>query len=97
MNLGSVASRVRNGEAVTFVATGNSMTPRIKSGDTVTVAPRTAIPKPGEVVLARVNGRWMLHKVSAVSPTGRRVQISNNHGRVNGWTAGSNVVGVLQD
>lgn len=43
MNLGSVASRVRNGETVTFVAVGNSMTPRVESGSEVTVAPRTEV------------------------------------------------------
>ena len=95
MNLGSVASRVRKGETVTFVAVGNSMTPRVESGSEVTVAPRTTTPKKGDVVLARVNGRWMLHLVSALAQNGQRVQISNNKGRVNGWTALSNVVGVL--
>ena len=95
MNLGSIASRVRDGETVTFVAVGNSMTPRIESGTEVTVAPLTAAPKKGDVVLARVNGRWMLHLVSALAQNGQRVQISNNHGRINGWTATSNVVGVL--
>lgn len=94
MNLGSVAARVRAGETVTFVAHGNSMTGRIDNGATVTVKPVEAVEK-GDVVLARVNGRWLLHLVSGVSHNGSRVQISNNHGRVNGWTARSNVVGGL--
>lgn len=95
MQLGVVASRIRQGESVTFVAHGNSMTPRIRSGETVTVAPLTEAPQKKDIVLARVNGRWMLHLVSAISANGTRIQISNAHGRINGWTARSNVIGRL--
>lgn len=95
MNLGAVASSIKKGEQVSFTAVGNSMVPRISSGSTVTVAPLSGHPKKGDIVLARVKGRWMLHLVSAISHDGRRVQISNNHGRINGWTSHSNVVGIL--
>jgi len=71
------------------------MTPRVESGTEVTVAPLSSQPQKGDVVLARVKGRWMLHLVSGLSQNGQRVQISNNHGRVNGWTAASNIVGKL--
>ena len=75
---------------------GNSMTPRINNGAVVTIAPfTTGAPTKGQVVLAKVHGRWYLHLVSAVKPG--QVQISNNHGHVNGWTSISNVVGVLQE
>ena len=96
MNLGSVAARVRAGETVTFKAHGNSMTGRIDNGATVTVGPvDVSKVRKGDVVLVRVNGRWLLHLVSGVSHNGSRVQISNNHGRVNGWTAVTNIAGAL--
>lgn len=98
MNLGSIASQVKTGQTVMFRVYGSSMKGRVENGDEVTVMP---VPgdnlRKGDVVLARVNGRWMLHLISAFGSNGRRVQISNNHGRINGWTARSNVVGVLCD
>jgi hypothetical protein len=95
MNLGSVASQIKKGETVTFKAVGNSMDPRIKNGEMVTVSPvGTAGVWIGDVVLAKVKGRWFLHLVTGIS--GRRIQISNNKGHVNGWTAISNVIGIAQ-
>lgn len=92
MNLGRIAALLREGDTVTFIAHGHSMAPRINDGDTVTVEPVTGdeISK-GEIVLARVNASWYLHLVTATDK--HRVQISNNHGHVNGWTARRNVVG----
>jgi hypothetical protein len=71
------------------------MTPIIKSGQLVTVEP---VLDPsgvtvGEAVLCKVRGRIMLHKVTAIR--GGQVQISNNHGHVNGWTKVENVFGRL--
>ena len=71
---------------------GNSMTPRIESGQLVAVRPlKEGEPSKGDVVLAKVNGRVYLHKVTARD--GNRVQIGNNRGRINGWTDISNVYG----
>jgi phage repressor protein C with HTH and peptisase S24 domain len=93
VNLGAVARHVRDGWSVRVKASGKSMTPRIKNGETVTVSPLQGAPEKGQVVLARVNGRWYLHLVSATRPG--QVQISNNHGHVNGWTSIANVVGLV--
>lgn len=80
-----VAARLEAGGNVTLHPKGNSMTPRIRSGQRVVVSPLTSTPKKGDVVLAHLGGRrWYLHLVTAVGSDGR-VQISNNHGRVNGW------------
>ena len=70
------------------------MTPIIKSRQLVRVVPvaGAAVGK-GDVVLAKVGGRFFLHKVSAVR--GDRVQISNNHGHVNGWTTRGRVYGIV--
>jgi hypothetical protein len=48
----------------------------------------------GDIVLARVAGVVYLHLVSAVEPAKGRVQISNNRGRVNGWTSYARVFGI---
>lgn len=64
---------------------GNSMTPLIKSGERIVLSP--VLPKDvavGDVVLAKVKGRYFIHKVTAIAADGR-FQISNNHGHVNGW------------
>ena len=69
------------------------MTPRIKSGQLCRVEPLTRDPVKGEVVLCKVNGNQYLHLVTGVR-TGS-FQISNNHGRENGWTPRKNIYGVL--
>jgi Peptidase S24-like len=91
----TLVTRLQAGETVQFRPHGNSMTPRIRSGQRVTVAPveLDAI-NVGDIVLARVRGVLRLHKISAIDSTRRRVQISNNHGYVNGWTGYDRVYGV---
>jgi len=84
------------GQTIKFRPHGNSMVPRIYSGQLVTVAPvieDTPI-VPGDVVLCKVNGNQMLHKVTAIGSDGR-YQIGNNHGHINGWCTRKNVFGVL--
>jgi len=62
------------------------MTPRIKSGQLVTVAPvKLEDVREGDAVLCRVNGQVYLHLVQAVGQDGR-LKIGNNHGHTNGWT-----------
>jgi phage repressor protein C with HTH and peptisase S24 domain len=91
MNLDRVLQELPKGP-VTFKAVGNSMTPKIRSGDTVTVAQvDSTVVKKNDIVLARVKGRLYLHLVSAVEKD--RVQISNNKGHVNGWTSRAQVFG----
>jgi hypothetical protein len=64
------------------------MVPLIRSRDLVTVAPvDPARLEVGDIVLARVAGTIYLHLVSALDRAKGRVQISNNRGRVNGWTS----------
>lgn len=82
---------------------GNSMTPILKDGDVVKIAPPKRewaywhdAPddqklKKGDIVLAKVAGRMYLHRVTAVK--GFMVQIGNNHGRINGWTPLERVYG----
>ena len=71
------------------------MVPLIRSRQSVVVAPvdptKLVV---GDIVLARVSGTVYLHLVSAVDSARQRVQISNNRGRVNGWTSHERVFGI---
>lgn len=83
MRMKDVAEKLMAGKAVTFRPSGNSMNPRIKNKQKVTVFPRgEAVPSVGDVVFAKVRGSYLLHLVSRVTHDG--FEISNNHGHVNG-------------
>jgi len=71
------------------------MVPLIRSRQLVMIAPvDPAKLEVGDIVLARVAGTVYLHLVSAVDHAGKRVRISNNRGRVNGWTSHDRVFGI---
>jgi phage repressor protein C with HTH and peptisase S24 domain len=81
-----IAERLRQGETVQWRPHGNSMTPRIKSGQLVIIEPATlADVKKGDIVLAKVRGNYYLHLVRQIGSDGQ-VLISNNHGHDNGWS-----------
>jgi hypothetical protein len=86
--LDAIADRVAAGATVDFRPSGSSMVPLMRSRQLVTVAPvdPTKV-EVGDIVLARVAATLYLHLVSAVDASAGRVQISNNRGRVNGWTS----------
>lgn len=91
----AVARRVAAGETVEFRPSGSSMVPLIRSRQNVKVEPVDAAKvEVGDIVLARVAGTTYLHLVSAVDHDRARVQISNNRGRVNGWTGHARVYGI---
>ncbi|SEL48647.1 hypothetical protein [Streptacidiphilus jiangxiensis] len=93
--LDAVAARVAGGATVEFRPSGTSMVPLIRGRQLVAVAPVDPSKlTPGDIVLARVAGTVYLHLVSAVDPQRKRVQISNNRGRVNGWTGHDRVFGI---
>ena len=71
------------------------MTGKISSGQLCTIEPMEdgKDPVKGDIVLCKVKGSQYLHIVSAIN--GPRYQISNNHGRVNGWINRSNIFGIL--
>ena len=86
---------LRQGLSIRFRPHGTSMVPLVKSGQLVTVEPANLHEvKVGSIVLCKVNGRVMLHKVTAIG-SDDRYQISNNRGHVNGWCVPDNVFGVL--
>lgn len=93
--LDAMAARVAGGAVVEFRPAGSSMTPLIRGRQLVRVASADAARvEPGDIVLARVAGTVYPHMVSAVNPASGRVQISGNHGRVNGWTSQARVFGI---
>ena len=80
-----------SGSEVSFRPRGNSMKPRIKSGQLVTLSPNLESLAVGDVVLCRVKGGFLVHLLSAVD--GERYQISNNSGRINGWIKKNKIYG----
>ncbi|MEV6520702.1 hypothetical protein AB0M43_02010 [Longispora sp. NPDC051575] len=93
--LDAVAARVAGGARVEFRPSGSSMVPLIRSRQSVTVvAVDPGKVEVGDIVLARVSGTVYLHLVSAIDRSRARVQISNNRGRVNGWTSHDRVFGI---
>jgi phage repressor protein C with HTH and peptisase S24 domain len=88
-------AKLKAGDTVQFRPRGNSMTPKIESGQLCTVAPLAEDDDidAGDIVLCKVNGNQYLHLVKAVQ--GNRFQIGNNHGRINGWTSRNQVFGKL--
>jgi len=88
-------AKLQQGETVSFRPRGNSMSPRIKSGQLCTVSP--ADPSElavGDIVLCRVKGNEYLHLVKAIQQN--RFQIGNNRGRINGWIGPHSIFGKLE-
>ena len=84
---------LKEGKTVQVKGSGNSMTPRLKNGQVVTVHPVTkdTVLRKNDVVIVKVRGNTYMHKILAIK--GDEVLIGNNHGRVNGWTSRDNVFG----
>lgn len=97
----NLVTKLQEGQTVKFRPHGNSMTPRICSGQLVTVDPvspdmiEAGDITTGDVVYSRVRGVLRLHLITAIDTAKKRVQISNNHGHTNGWTSYDRVYGVL--
>jgi hypothetical protein len=52
------------------------------------------LPDVRHIVLARAAGTVYLQLVSSLDPARKRVQISNNRGRINGWISHDRVFGI---
>ena len=85
-------SKLQDGETVSFRPRGNSMVPKIRSGQLCTVAPvDTATLSRGDIVLCKVRGNQYLHLVKAIRDG--RFQIGNNRGHINGWIGPDQIYG----
>ena len=81
-----IAQRLQKGETVEWRPHGNSMTPRVMSGQLVTVSPCKMVDiQAGDIVFAKVRGSYYLHLARQIGEDGR-ILIANNHGHLNGWT-----------
>lgn len=89
------AEHLRSGETCYVTGYGNSMTPRLKSGETVIMNPVTDETelKKGDIVLVKVNGHYYCHLISAIR--NGAFQISNNHKHVNGWVSRNKIYGKM--
>lgn len=85
MSWPAVIRRLESGKSVVLHPKGNSMTPRIKSGQRIVLSPISDAVRVGDICLAKVKGRFYLHLVTAIDKDGGRWQISNNHGHINGY------------
>lgn len=87
------------GQTIKFRPSGQSMSPKIKSKQLVTVEPIKENQKlnVGNIVLCKVRGRCFLHLISALDVTAEKqiYQISNNHGHVNGWCSRACIYGIV--
>ncbi len=86
-------AKLKDGETVKFRPRGNSMSGKIESGQLCTVTP---VQDPselsvGDIVLCKVNGSQYIHLIKAIQ--GKRFQIGNNRGRINGWITASSIYG----
>lgn len=89
--------KLDKGETVKFRPRGNSMAPKIKSGQLCTVEPVSDDDEltKGDIVLCKVKGNQYLHLISAIN--GKQFQISNNKNRINGWITRSSIFGKLKN
>ena len=84
--------KLKSGENIQFRPRGNSMQGKIESGQLVTISPvEPESVEKGDIVLCKVNGHYYVHLVTAVQ--GKRIQISNNKGHINGWVGHNGVYG----
>lgn len=90
---------LQKGEEVSFRPKGNSMKPKINSGDLVTVTPKFSDLKEDDIVLCKVKGRHYVHLVTAVKTEGEKKQylIGNNRGGINGWVGINSIFGKVKE
>ena len=84
--------QLSEGETVQFRPRGNSMKPKIKSGQLVTVEPLEGDPEVGDIVLCKVKGKEYLHLVKAKRAD--QYQIGNNQSGINGWIRRGSIFGI---
>jgi len=85
------ADKLLAGETVECRPRGNSMKPKIESGQLITISPDISDLHKGDVVFCKVRGKYFVHLLSAIQ--GERYQISNNHNHVNGWVGKNGIFG----
>lgn len=78
--------RLKKGETFITSEKGNSMSPKIKSGQDHKLAPaKLSDVQVGDIVYCKVHGYYYTHFVKAKNEE-KGVLIGNNKGGINGWT-----------
>lgn len=90
MNWDLHRERLSEGKSVQFRPKGNSMKPRINSGELVTVEPVDAV-EIEDAVFCKVGGNYYVHLIKAIKED--RYLIGNNRGGTNGWCSRANIFG----
>src|SRR5208282_3045100 len=76
------AALLRRGNAVQFRVTGQSMSPNLRSGDDVVVAPASASElRAGDVVLAKNADGLFVHRVDSFDPASGDIQLRSDTGQ----------------
>ena len=92
MDFNKYRDELADGKTVQFRPRGNSMIPKIYSGNLITVEP---ISKHNlqvkDIVFCKVNGTFYVHLITGISDKG--YQISNNKNHVNGIIKLSQIFG----
>ena len=84
------------GRSIEICPRGNSMTPKIKSGQQITLSPiGNKEIKKGDIVFCKVKGNDYVHLVKGIRSNGEEFLIGNNHGNINGWTSKKNIFGIV--
>lgn len=84
---------LREGKTVQVKPRGHSMTGKVNDGDLVTLSPcDVSSLKANDIVLVRCKGHDYLHLIKATD--GKRFQIGNNRGGINGWVSENAIYGI---
>lgn len=91
----ATSEHLMNGETCKVTGVGNSMTPILKSRQSVICEPVTEETqlKKRDIVLCHVRGHYYLHLIWAIKNNGEQFLIGNNHGHPNGWVPRKNIFG----
>ena len=91
--------RLQAGESVSFRPKGNSMQPKIESGNLVTVSPDVSDVTDGDIVFCKVKGNHYVHLVKATKTEGDKelFLIGNNKGGINGWITKNGIFGKVTE
>ena len=97
MNYAVMISTLLEGRNIESIKVfGNSMTPLIKSGQSLKIEPVSNTDlRNGDIVFCRVRGNYYIHKITGIE--GERYQIGNNHGHINGWTTRNKIYGIVTE
>ena len=93
---GILRDALEKGASMRFAAAGSSMTPFIKDGDVITVAPPPPELKPGQIAAAvsPANGLVIVHRIVRVGEDEVLLK-GDNLNKPDGWVGGADLLGIV--